>query len=579
MAVPLLIVVVAIAGFVGEVYEVILIHDLLHRPSIVHNKTFFNNDTFVKNITHTHIFNEYRIENSTVSIAMQDGSSWVIPELFRGIERTACTQNTDNQFAIAQFSELATGLNDTVTGVHVTIGSVLNSVLGMHDKSDQIMIVIKSLENQTTTIERGTENLWRKMNMSLHSQNVTGVHATIGSVSKSVQAIETKSDEIMNVLNSLQVMQNDSCRETLRLAEDNQKLTCKVEKQNLQLQVKQKEEEVNRLTQESTRLHTEIEQLKQDSNSQKTQNERPTQQCTSQNARCSTSNTNLTLVRCFILFILLLMTFYHQPYKNKNEQVRKWSDICKKMRTRRRADFEKYKEYRQTWTIVQQRKDKIEKIHDQREVFHEDLENFFSLLPSLQHELDQTFECLDKFKKNLSLGQLEDWTSYDKSSDDKISKKEYVEDMTRYLERLCVSRKIWGRWAEQYEEAKKYIKICAAIRIQDWRRGYKARKLAQCERDRITTSDSSEPLTEIETRPGTPADMPQTPETPPQTQPVVVSPVSKPRARTRARAPVSNPSVQVNDALEECRTDWEVVGVLLFFVAYYMIFVFYVIYY
>ncbi len=120
------------------------------QPSIVHNNTFVYNDTYVKNITHTHIFNEYRIENSTVSITMLDGSSCVIPDLIHGIPRTACTQNTDNQFAIAQFTELATGLNDTVTGVHVTIGSVSKSVHAIQVQSDEIMKVLNSVKVMQT---------------------------------------------------------------------------------------------------------------------------------------------------------------------------------------------------------------------------------------------------------------------------------------------------------------------------------------------------------------------------------------------------------------------------------------------
>ncbi len=99
----------------------------------------------------------------------------------------------------------------------------------------------------------------------------------------------------------------------------------------------------------------------------------------------------------------------------------------------------------------------------------------------------------------------------------------------------------------------------------------------------IATNGMPEPSTEIETRPGTPVGTPETLETPPQKQPeqstapvVVVSPVSKPRARTRADARVSKPSAELDDALEEWRTECrqnfraflqlELVGVMLWYI-------------
>ncbi len=207
MAVPFIIagVLVIAAGFGAEVYEFILIQDLSNRPSIVHNNTFVYNDTYVKNITHTHTFNEYRIENSTVSITLLDGSSCVIPDLIHGMQRTACTQNTDNPLAIAQFTELATGLNDTVTGVYVTIGSVSKSVLEMHEKSEE---------------------------------------------------------EMMQVLNSVKNMQSHMQTTFPTI------LQLEVEKQALQLNVDKNEAEVDRLARESTYLMTDIKELKQKLTSQ-----------------------------------------------------------------------------------------------------------------------------------------------------------------------------------------------------------------------------------------------------------------------------------------------------------------------
>jgi hypothetical protein len=136
----------------------------------------------------------------------------------RGIQRTACTQNTDNPLAIAQFTELATGLNDTVTGVHVAIGSV----------------------------------------------------------SKSVHAIQEKSDKIMQVLNSVQVMQNDTFPTILRL---------ELEQQALQLKFDREKEE---LIKKSTRQKAEIEQLTQESTSRTAEIDRLTAAQISTDNKCQT---------------------------------------------------------------------------------------------------------------------------------------------------------------------------------------------------------------------------------------------------------------------------------------------------
>jgi hypothetical protein len=246
------------------------------QPSTVHNNTIVYNDTYVKNITHTHIFNEYHIKNSTVSITMLDGSSCVIADILRGIPRTTCPENRDNPLAIAELNALATGLNDTVTGVHVTIGSV----------------------------------------------------------STSVHEIQAKSDKIMEVLNSVRVMQSDTFPTILRL---------ELEKQALQFKVDRKEE-VDRLTQESTNQKTEIKRLTLEYTNQKAEIERLARESTSQKAeierltlaQISTDNKCQTPVPpvaafkaswyyyVFLSLLLVLDVFTHQSCDDSKNRLRKY---------------------------------------------------------------------------------------------------------------------------------------------------------------------------------------------------------------------------------------------------------------
>jgi hypothetical protein len=491
MAVTFFIVgVVAIAvGFVGEVYEVILIRDLSNRPSIVHNNTFVYNDTHVKNITHTHIFNEYRIENSTVNITMLDGSSCVIADIIHGIQRTACTQNTDNPLAIAQFSELAIGLNDTVTGVHVTIGSVSKSVLEMHEKSDKIMNVLNSL------VVMGTNT-------------IPGVQATIGLVSTRVQAIETRSEDMMQVLTSLKDFPKI--------------LQFEVEKNALQKTV------IDQLTEESTRQKAVIDQLTKKSTSQQAEID------SIQSAECFPGNNYQTPVppgpagtwwyHPFVMFILLLFNS-QQIYDNlytKNEL----REIFKRFIVKNK--------------YIQD----LKTISEHRKKFKEELKRFHDDLPELNKEIQTTLKMLSIFQKLLAGNNVDNWTTLDTINDKGLTNQDRVEQIVKYLQEVCRSYILMGKFGRESLKVRKHL---SAMCIQKWAKRILARIAAR----RLQSTETLK--------------------TPPQTQPeqstapvVVVPLVCKQRAPTRAGAPVSKPTVHMDDALEECRTDWKEIVFLLF---------------
>jgi hypothetical protein len=177
----------------------------------------------------------------------------------------------------------------------------------------------------------------------------------------------------------------------------------------------------------------------------------------------------------------------------------------------------------------------------------------------LNKRITDSFEQLLKFKTHLQQKLISGWSSYDVQIGEGLSAQDRVQQSVQYLQQVCVSQHLLGKFAREYSKVKQ---IFSATFIQQWYRP-KYRRMIQTviflqavgrgyntHKQMNAKKCQQEPSTEIETRPGTPV----TPATPPQKQPeqstalvVVVSPVSKPRAPTRAGARVSKPSVLVDE--------------------------------
>ncbi len=225
-------------------------------------------------------------------------------------------------------------------------------------------------------------------------------------------------------------------------------------------------------------------------------------------------------------------------------------------------------------TLRKQAVDELLKIATLRKQAVDDLGTFRNIVPNLNQQIRKTTSQLEIFESRLKTQSIAGWTSYEiplEGTD--ISASKQVQDIVQYLQQVCVSEKCLGKLGRKLLKATQYNAVRS---IQKWyrahlqylcliktvtlcqavRRGYTALK------QMIAKKGQQEPSTEIETRPGTPVGKPGTPAMPPEKQPeqrsalvVGVSRVCK--KPTRAAAPVRKPSVQVDDALEECRTHWK----------------------
>jgi predicted nucleic acid-binding Zn-ribbon protein len=420
------------------------------QPSIVHNNTFVYNDTYVKNITRTHIFNEYRIENSTVSITLLNGSSCVIPDLIHGIQRTACTQNTDNPLAIEQFTELATGLNDTVTGVHVTIGSVSKSVHAIQAQSDEIMKVLNSVKvMQTDTFP------------------------TILRLQSEMQALQFKVVKKEEEVDRLAQQSTNQKAEIERLKRESTSQNAEIER--LTQESTSRQAEIERLTQESTSRQAEIERLTQESTSRHAEIERLTQESTSRQAEIErlTSTQFLTDNKCqtpvppvaafkgfwfynvFLIFLLLWNVFTHQSCDDSKKRLRQWfnmygsaatenkknrlaaikkrNDILTKIKT---CEAEKRKKLLQTF--IQE----IRSMTEHRQRFNVELENFQNVLPELNDRITESLKHLKKFEDLLQERSLAGWSSYDVKLDEGLSAQDRSEECAVFTASVCLTEMV-----------------------------------------------------------------------------------------------------------------------------------------
>jgi hypothetical protein len=295
----------------------------------------------------------------------------------------------------------------------------------------------------------------------------------------------------------------------------------------------------------------------------------------------------------FLIFLLLWNVFTHQSCDDSKKRLRQWFNMYGSAATEnkksRLAAAEKMK-------VIMT---KIKTCNaNKKEKWFEELEKFLKVLPELNTLVLETFTQLDEFQQLLKHHAIEGWSTCDVKLDSGLSAEDRIQQSVRYLQQVCVSQKLLGKFGREYNKVKqilsatsiqkwyrpkyrRWIKAMnkAAIGIQALRRGYNARKQMKAIGGEIATNGSPEPSTEpsteietppgtpvrtpeIETRPGTPVGTPETLKTPPQKQPeqstapvVVVPVVSKARAPTRAGAPVMKPSAELAAAPAEWRTE------------------------